>query len=93
MTKDEAKKCLRDYAQYGYIQLRTHCKERMVERGVNMDDVLNVLLWGEIKEIRHNKDHDSWECKVKGKDIDGDDLVFIAGIYEGCNTVRCITVY
>jgi len=65
----------------------------MQERQITTDDVLNVFLWGEVTEIKYNKEHDSWQCKVIGKDIDGEDLVFVAGIYEHCHTVRCITVY
>ena len=65
----------------------------MQERQITTDDVLNVFLWGEVTEIKYNKEHDSWQCKVIGKDIDGEDLVFVACIYEHCHTVRCITVY
>ncbi|OQY52274.1 MAG: hypothetical protein B6230_02975 [Desulfobacteraceae bacterium 4572_89] len=93
MTKDEAKECLREFAQIGCFQQSVHCRERMKERQITTDDVLNVFLWGKVTEIEYKKEFDSWQCKVIGKDIDGEDLVFIAGIYEHCHTVRCITVY
>jgi hypothetical protein len=93
MTKDEVKVCLREFAQYGCFQQSKHCRDRMQERQINTDDALNVLLWGEVTEIQYNKEHESWQCKVTGKDIDGENLVFIAGIYGNCHTVRCITVY
>ena len=93
MTADEIKRCLRELAQHGCIQPSKHCRERMAERQVQMDDALHVLLWGEVSEVNYNEEHDSWQCKVSGTDIDGDDLVFIAGVYEHCHTVRCITVY
>ena len=93
MTKDEIKNCLRDFAQFGCFQQSKHCRERMLERQITTDDVLNIFLWGKITEIQYNKEHDSWQCKVTGKDIEGEDLVFVAGIYEHCHTVRCITVY
>ncbi|MDA3787845.1 MAG: DUF4258 domain-containing protein [Desulfobacula sp.] len=93
MTKDEAEKCLREIAKYGCIQPSKHCRERMQERQINMDDILYVLLWGNVIGIEYNKDHHSWQCKVRGKDIDGESLVFVAGIYEDCQAVRCITVY
>ena len=93
MTKGEAKECLREFAQIDYFQQSVHCRERMKERQITTDDVLNVFLWGKVIEIEYKKEHDSWQCKVIGKDIDGEDLVFIAGIYEHCHTVRCITVY
>ena len=93
MTADEIKNCLREFAQYGCFQQTTHCRKRMRERSVSIDDALHVLLWGDISEIEYNKSHDCWQCKVTGADIDGDELVFIAGVYEYCRTVRCITVY
>lgn len=93
MNKEEAENCLREIAKYGYIQPSRHCRQRMQERHISMDDILYVLLWGSVTDIKYNKDHDSWQCNVKGKDIEGEPLVFVAGIHEYCQAVRCITVY
>ena len=93
MTEDEVKKCFRKIVKYGCIQPSKHCRERMLERQINMDDILYVLLWGIVTDIEYSKDHNSWQYKVQGKDIDGESLVFVAGIYEDCQAVRCITVY
>jgi len=93
MTKEDVKKCLREYAQYGCIQPSNHCREKMEERNINMDDIFNVLFWGEVETVDYNPDHDSWNCRVSGEDIDGEKLVFIAGIYGSCQTIRCITVF
>jgi hypothetical protein len=93
MTQDEIKNCLREFAQYGCFQPTKHCKGRMRERHISIEDVLYVLTWGEVTEIEYNEDHDSWKCKVTGNDVDGEELVFIAGVYEHCQTVRCITVF
>lgn len=93
MTKDEAQKCFREFAKFGCIQPTKHCKDRMHERGVSMDDALNVLLWGKITEMEYVKDRDSWKTKIVGKEIDGDTLIFVAEVYEHCQTVRCITVF
>jgi len=93
MTKDEIKRCLREFAQGGYFQQSKHCRDRMLERQITTDDVLKVLLWGQVTEIEYNQEHGSWQCKVTGTDVENEPLVFIAGIYEHCYTVRCITVY
>lgn len=93
MTEDEIKGCLREFAGYGCFQQSKHCRERMLERQVNMDDALNVLLWGEVTGIEYNKEHDCWQCKVTGEDLDGEALVFIAAVYKHCHSVRCITIY
>jgi len=94
MTKDEARTCFRDYVQYGgCIQTSNHCRDRMLERNINMDDMLNVLHWGEIETIEYDENHDSWKCKLKGKDIDGNELIFLTALYEPCHTVKCVTVF
>jgi hypothetical protein len=93
MTKEEIKRCLREFAQNGYFQQSKHCRDRMIERQITIDDVLKVMLWGEVTEIEYNQVQDSWQCKVTGTDVDNEPLVFIAGIYKSCYTVRCITVY
>jgi len=48
---------------------------------------------GEIETIEYDEDHDSWKCKLIGKDIDGNELVFLTALYEPCHTVRCVTVF
>ncbi|MDY0222088.1 MAG: DUF4258 domain-containing protein [Desulfobacterium sp.] len=93
MTKEDAQKCFREFAKYGCIQPTKHCRDRMLDREVSMDDALNVLLWGTVTEMTYNDEHDSWKSKVVGKDIDGEKLTFVAEVYESCHTVRCITVF
>lgn len=93
MTKEDAQNCFREFAKFGCVQSTKHCKERMRERNITIDDVLHVLLWGQVTQIEYDSIHDSWKCKVKGLDIDGEELIFIASIYENCQTVRCITVF
>ena len=93
MTKDEARDSIRKFANIGCFQPTSHCREMMENRNVSIDDVLNVLMWGSVTKIEHNEKHDSYKCRVEGKDIDGEALVFIAAVYEYCHTVRCITVF
>lgn len=93
MNKKQAKDCLRDFLKTGCIQPTRHCRESMKKRNVNMDDILNVVFWGKIEELKYDSDHDSWNCRLKGKDIEGEPLVFVAAIYENCHIVRCITVF
>jgi hypothetical protein len=93
MNEEEIKSCLREFAQCGYFQISMHCRKRMEERCINTDDVLNVLLWGDVSKIEYEAERDNWTCKVAGTDIEGEPLVFVAGVFQDCYTVRCITVY
>ena len=65
----------------------------MLDRNVTMDDLLHVLMWGEVIELEEDPEYGNWKCKVKGTDTDGEELVFLAGINEDENSVLCITVY
>ena len=56
MTKKEAKDCIREFAKNGCIQPTNHCRERMQERQINMDDILNVLMWGDVVDLQYKKD-------------------------------------
>ncbi len=91
MKKVEAREVLRDIARFGTVGLSDHCRERMKDRNVDMDDILQVLLWGEITDIER-ADSDAWRCTVKGNDIEGDELTFIAALNTRTRLV-CITVY
>ncbi|GEM_PF-5523682 len=57
-----------------------------------MDDFLQVLNWGEIAEHNWSETHECYECKVVGKDIEGDDLTLIIAVDEKNFRIRCITV-
>ncbi|MBW1764938.1 MAG: DUF4258 domain-containing protein [Deltaproteobacteria bacterium] len=91
MNKDQAKTYLRRYADYG-IRLSKHCRKRMADRDVTVDDILNVIHWGEITELKGDEEYGNWECTVKGIDIDGEELVFVAAIDENDASVLCISV-
>ena len=92
MNKNQAKTLLRHFAP-GCIKLSKHCRKRMLERNVTMDDILYVLMWGDVIEIKENIECQNWECKVKGTDTDGNELFFLAALNEHERSVLCITVY
>lgn len=65
----------------------------MIERDVTMNDILQVLMWGEVVEIEEDPEFGNWKCKVKGKDTDGNELFFLASISNDERSVTCITIY
>jgi hypothetical protein len=65
----------------------------MDERQVTMDDILHVLMWGDVVKLEQDIEHHNWKCTVRGTDIDGDELFFVAAIDEDEHSVLCITVY
>ena len=93
MTEEEARRLLRDIARNQWVRLTRHCRERMALRGVLMDDLMQVLLWGQVRDLRENPECDNWECMVEGLDIEGDPLSVKVAILESDFAVLCITVF
>ena len=93
MTEEEARRLLRDIAKNRWVRLTRHCRERMAQRQVVMDDMLQVLLWGQVRELRQNPEGGNWECVVVGRDIEKDPLSVKVVILEADFALLCITVF
>lgn len=78
----EIKKCIRRIAQRGGrgIALTNHCKEQMVEREVDINDILNVLNWGEV--VHDPSEKTQMKFKVLGNDLEGVSLCVVIIILD-----------
>ena len=92
MNKMQAQTYLRGFAKVGTIRLTRHCRSRMKERDATTEDMLQVLMWGQVLDLKENLEHGNWECVIKGKDIDSEELTFVVAICIEDNLVLCITV-
>jgi hypothetical protein len=92
MNKSQAQTLLRHYS-LGLIKFSRHCSERMIERDVTTNDILQVLMWGEVVELTEDREFGNWKCKVKGTDTDGNELFIHAAINEDDHSVLFITIY
>lgn len=70
----------------------THARDRMVERNVNGDDVLNVLRKGTVSTAEWNEEHQNWKYPVSGIDLDGDPLVIVIAVEPQFCRITLITV-
>jgi hypothetical protein len=93
MDKKEAAEFLRHFSKVGCIQYSDHCLKRMAYRNIQVDDLLMVLMWGDIQDVEYDPEYDSWKCRITGKSLDDDDLTFVAAIDVNSNAVMCITVF
>lgn len=93
MDTNEARSFLYNFARYGCVQSSKHCRDMMYKRNISMDDILFVLMWGEIVSIERDAERQNYKCKLEDKDLDGDNLVFVAVINEKKRSILCITVY
>jgi len=77
----KAIKCIREIANFGDVRTTAHCRKRMVERGFSFQDLLSILLNGEIRrEPEYDPNHDQYKYRVDGNTIDGDEAVAITVI-------------
>ena len=73
----EVKNKIRRIAQKGHrgIALTRHCKKRMDERDVDINDILKVLNWG---EVVHAPDENSdMKFKISGADLEEEPLCVV----------------
>ena len=84
MDKAKAKDALRNISRYGSIATTKHTRQRMLQRGVTLDDIRHVLEWGKISKVQKDPE--------QGKDLDEEKLVLQAAFVD---ELRCliITVY
>ena len=90
MNEEKAKSVLKAYSRI-YIETTRHCRERMLDRKVTIEDLRYIIEWGKIIELEMSPEFGGWKCKLHGTDIDGYELTFVAAIRE--NIVTCITVF
>lgn len=93
MNIHQAKTLLRGFAKTGIIRTSQHCRDRMKERDVTTEDILNVLMRGSVSELEENKEFQNWKCVVEGHDLDGEKLTVVTAISDEENSILCITVY
>jgi len=82
---------IRRIAKTGSVALSRHCKEeRMPERDVDFQDILNVLNWG---KVVHDPDEKTdMKFKVLGEDLEGVPLCVVV-IILGENALLIKTVH
>lgn len=92
MDRTKATTLLRDYAR-SCVKTTQHCRDRMKLRDVTLADIMYVIMWGDVVEVEESPKHKNYKCTVKGTDLDGEELTFIAAIDERSESVLCITVH
>ena len=57
-----------------------HCKERILERNVQMDDIWHLLFWGTVEHGQESDDKAQNIFRVLGGDIEGESLTVVVQI-------------
>ena len=75
------------------IFLTRHCRQRMVERQVQMDDIFQVLFWGEIAPGVEPGDEEKGIFRISGKDLSEEPLTIVFQINPADNMLTCLSVF
>jgi predicted hotdog family 3-hydroxylacyl-ACP dehydratase len=92
MDNQRTREIIREVARLGFILPSRHCRQKMLMRNVDMQDILQALMWGQVSDIREDENHQNWKCTVTGADCDGDSLVVQVAISDE-RSIFLITVY
>jgi hypothetical protein len=66
---DVVSKRLKKLLAKGDYEIKPHARQRMLERGYEIGDVVNVLRLGII--VNHQFEKGAWRWKVRGQTVDG----------------------
>ncbi|MCB2186440.1 MAG: DUF4258 domain-containing protein [Deltaproteobacteria bacterium] len=92
MDRVKARENIRHAVKWGCVHISAHCRQRMVQRCVSIDDISHVLSWGTLQSLEPGPEPDSWKCQVQGGDLDGDELV-VHVLIKPQQDLILITVY
>ena len=75
------------------VDLTGHCREKMLERGFDFQDILLILSNGTVNSPpEYDKNHEQYKYQVEGSTLDGDDAVIVTIILDS-RTLRVVTIY
>ena len=92
---DAAKSAIREILQSprGLVFPTRHCKERMEQRNVQMDDILHLLFWGSVERGQESGNAERNVFRVSDADIEGEPLVVVVEVILEENRLNCISVF
>ena len=80
-SSSEAIRHIREIVSLGEVKTTGHCRKRMAERELGFQDLLSLLLNGEVRsQPEYDPEHDHYKYRVEGHTIDGDSAIAITVI-------------
>lgn len=95
LSLNSARSKIREILKGGHSTVfpTVHCKERMIERNVQMDDILHLLFWGTVEHGQQLDDKAQNIFRVTGGDIEDEPLIVVVQIVIEDNRLNCISVF
>lgn len=89
---DASRDKIREIVKSGRIYYTRHCRERMYLRNVQMDDIIYVLLQGNIEQGQDEGDFESQVFRIIGTDVEEEPLTVVVQITND-QKLLCLTVF
>lgn len=91
LSDKETLKIITEIVEHGFIHYSDHVKEQMKKRGYEAQDVEYILTNGNITKKDFSEEHQNWEYRIEGTDLDGDEGKIITAVIT-INRLIIITV-
>jgi hypothetical protein len=92
-TLDEVRQAIAWVLKAGQVVPKPHCRRRMAERNVTMQDILYCLRNGDPVGAAEWSDEDTeWKYRVEGADIEQDPLTVVV-LFEIRSRMLIVTVF
>lgn len=93
LSSSEAIEQIREIAKLGDVGTTEHCRQRMAGRGFGFQDLISVLLNGEVEsQPEYDAKRGRYRYRVVGNTIDGDSAVAITVIVS-IRSVLAVTIF
>lgn len=87
IPNDEARSIIREIISDGVLILSRHAKERMAERGYSLQDVVHILLHGEIVKKEYKEKTKNWSYRIQGRDLENDEGAVVVAIIRRMSAI------
>jgi hypothetical protein len=93
-SKAEALRIIQRILKDGILFFTQHCKDRMIIRDVQMQDIVYVLKNGKItREPERHQATGNWIYNVEGKSLEDEILTIPVDIDEEQTMIRLLTIF
>jgi hypothetical protein len=82
-------------ARYGKVWQTRHAERDRIDRNVDDDDIQHMLLsaWVLERQPEWSEEHRNWKYRLRGSDIEGDELTLIVVVNTEEQKLRVITKF
>ena len=93
LSSKDATNRIRQIVRFGEVQTTAHCRLRMRERRFDFQDLVSLLLNGEVlDQPEHDEKRDQYRYRVQGTTIDEDSAIAVTVIIS-FRSVLVVTIF